>query len=161
MKKHGLYKTRIYKTWQNMKSRCNNPNASKYYLYGGKGIKVCEEWENDFLSFYNWAMNNGYKEELTLDRINPDKDYCPENCKWATYKEQNSHLSGKAMEIFSEVIIEYKGEQLNMTEWAKRLGLKPKTLHSRYQRGWTIERMLETPVIKEIKRGDDGRWKLS
>lgn len=158
---HGLHKTRIYKTWQNMKSRCSNPKASKYYLYGGKGIKVCEEWEHNFLNFYNWAMSNGYRDDLTIDRIDSDKNYCPENCRWATYKEQNSHLSGKAAEEFAEVLIEYKGEKLNLTQWAKKLGIKQKTLHSRYERGWSIERMLETPTIKEIKRGDDGRWKLS
>lgn len=159
--KHGMYKTRLYNIWRNMKSRCNTPSASKYYLYGGRGIKVCDEWKNDFMSFYNWAMTNGYRDDLTIDRINPDGNYEPNNCRWATYKEQNSHLSGNATKQFEEVIIEYKGEKLNMTEWAKKLNMKPKTLHTRYERGWSIERMLETPIIKEIKRGDDGRWKLS
>lgn len=159
--KHGLSKTKIYKTWQNMKSRCNNPKASKYYLYGGKGIKICEEWTENFISFYNWAMENGYKEGLTIDRIDANKNYCPENCRWATYKEQNSHLDTKSKDFFSEVLIEYNGEKLNLTDWANKIGINPKTLHARYERGWSIKRMLETPVIKEIKRGDDGRWKLS
>ena len=138
--KHGMYKQRIYKTWSNMKSRCNNPKASKYYLYGGKGIKVCD---------------------LTIDRINPNGDYEPSNCRWATYKEQNSHLSGNVPEIFKEKIIEYSGRRLNITQWAKLININPKTLHARYERGWSVERMLETPKITEIKRGDDGRWKLS
>ena len=159
--KHGFYKTRIYKTWKNMKSRCNNPNASKYYLYGGKGIKVCDEWSNDFMSFYNWAMVNGYQEGLTIDRIDSDKNYCPENCRWATYKEQNSHLKYSDKCAIVPKIIEYNGEKMNLTEWANKLGMNPKTLHARYERGWSIKRMLETPTIKEIKRGDDGRWKLS
>lgn len=159
--KHRMYKQRIYKTWRNMKSRCNNPKASKYHLYGGKGIKVCDEWQNDFLSFYNWAIENGYTDDLTIDRINPNGDYEPSNCRWATYKEQNSHLSGNAPKIFKEKIIEYNERRLNITQWAKLININPKTLHARYERGWSVERMLETPKITEIKRGDDGRWKLS
>ena len=159
--KHGFYKTKIYRTWQNMKSRCNNPNASKYYLYGGKGIKVCDEWANNFMSFYNWAMANGYKEGLTIDRLDSDKNYCPENCRWATYKEQNSHLKYSDKCAIIPQIIEYNGEKMNLSQWAEKLGMKPKTLHARFERGWSIKRMLETPTIKEIKRGDDGRWKLS
>lgn len=159
--KHGMYKTRIYKTWLNMKSRCNTPSASKYYLYGGKGIKVCEEWKNDFISFYNWAIDNGYRDDLTIDRINPDGNYEPNNCRWATYKEQNSHLSGDTPKQFAPVFIEYKGQKLNLKDWAKEININYKTLLARYERGWSIERMLETPTIKKIKRGDDGRWKLS
>ena len=135
---HGLVGTRIYKTWQNMKSRCNNPNASKYYLYGGKGIKVCKEWEHDVKAFYDWAIVNGYRDDLTIDRIDPNKDYEPSNCRWATYKEQNSHLSGNAGKVFTEVLIEYNGERMNLTEWANKLGMNPKTLHARYERGWSI-----------------------
>lgn len=157
--KHGLYKTRLHKIWSNMKSRCNNPNASKYYLYGGKGIKVCEEWidkENGFINFYNWAMNNGYKDNLTIDRIDSDKNYCSKNCRWATYKEQNSHLKNRKIELY-----EYNGKKMNLSEWAKELNMQYKTLEARKRRKWSIERMLGTPTIKEIKRGDDGRWKLS
>lgn len=160
--RHGFSGTRIYKTWRNMKSRCYNPNASKYYLYGGKGIKVCEEWKNDFMSFYNWAMANGYKDDLTIDRIDSDKDYCPENCKWATVKEQNSHLKFvNKRNPFEKKMITYKNETHCLKDWAKKKNLKEKTLLARYERGWSVERMLETPTIKEIKRGDDGRWKLS
>lgn len=144
-----------------MKNRCNNPKASKYYLYGGKGIKVCEEWENNFMSFYEWANQNGYKEGLTIDRIDSDKGYYPENCRWATYKEQNSHLKHTEKEKIQPCIIEFNGEKMNLSEWANKLGLKPKTLHARYERGWSVERMLTTPTIKEIQRGDGGRWKSS
>ena len=144
-----------------MKSRCYNSKASKYYLYGGKGITVCEEWKNNFMSFYDWAMTNGYKDGLTIDRIDSDKNYCPENCKWATYKEQNSHLKYSEKIAIKPCIIEYNGIKMNLTEWANKLNINPKTLHARHKRGWTIERMLETPTIKEMKRGDDGRWKSS
>ena len=159
--KHGKYKTRLYKTWQNMKSRCNNPKASKYRFYGGKGIKVCQEWAEDFQKFYDWSIKNGYKDDLTIDRIDSDKDYCPENCKWATYKEQNSHLKYSNPKAIKPCKIRYNGLEMNLTEWAKLLGMNPKTLHARYERGWSIERILTTPTIKEIQRGDDGRWKLS
>ena len=71
-----------------MKYRCYNTNSKDYKYYGGRGIKVCDEWKNDFIAFYNWSIKNGYKEDLTIDRINVDGDYEPNNCRWATWKEQ-------------------------------------------------------------------------
>ena len=82
---------RIKRIWKNMKSRCGNPNATSYRIYGGRGIAVCDEWKNDFMSFYNWAINNGYSDDLSIDRIDNDKGYCPENCRWATAKEQRAN----------------------------------------------------------------------
>jgi len=156
--KHGLVYTRLYRIWRNMKCRCNNPNASKYNLYGGKGIKVCNEWESSFKCFYEWAMDNGYRDDLTIDRIDSNKGYNPSNCKWATYKEQNSHLKFKKVNPFKTVIITYKDKSLSLTEWAKEKNINYKTLLARYERGWDIQRMLETPIIKNIKRGENGRW---
>lgn len=156
--KHGMSNTRLYRIWRNMKSRCHCPNASKYYLYGGKGIEVCQEWSESFINFYQWAMQNGYKENLTIDRINSNKGYFPDNCKWATYKEQNSHLNYNGNNPFNCVFIEYNGIKLNLKEWAEKIDINEKTIRARYERGWSIERMLETPIIKEIKRGKDGRW---
>lgn len=86
--KHGGSGTRLYNIWSNMKSRCKNPNETAYRWYGGKGIKVCDQWK-DFTNFREWALNNGYKENLTIDRIDSNKDYCPENCQWLTMKENN------------------------------------------------------------------------
>lgn len=93
--KHGLSNSRLWKTWYYMKERCCNPKASSYNLYGAKGIRVCEEWL-DFENFYQWSIDNGYKEEIkngrniyTLDRINGNKNYCPDNCRWTTYRQQN------------------------------------------------------------------------
>ena len=95
---HGLSNTRIYRCWADMKRRCNNSNSPFFYRYGGRGIKVCEEWNHSFLCFYKWAVENGYRDDLTLDRINNDGDYEPKNCKWSTQHEQSmnkTHLHSK------------------------------------------------------------------
>lgn len=79
---------RIYKIWQGMRQRCNNPNDKDYMLYGGRGIKVCPEWDCDAEPFILWSLENGYADNLSIDRINTNGDYCPENCRWATSTQQ-------------------------------------------------------------------------
>ena len=139
--KHGMSGTKIYKTWHNMRSRCNNPKASKYYLYGGKGIQVCKEWEENFGSFYEWSLENGYEEGLTIDRIDGNKDYCPENCRWVTYKVQANNTT-------QNHYLEFNGEKHNLAEWAEIVGLSKKCLSERIRRGWTVERALTTKTIR-------------
>lgn len=87
--KHGQWNTRLYRIYYAMKQRCNNPNNANYEYYGGIGIKVCPEWEKDFQNFYDWAVTHGYSDELSIDRINPDGDYEPANCRWADKTTQS------------------------------------------------------------------------
>lgn len=96
---YGLSKTRLYRTWCNIKTRCHNPNASNYEFYGGKGVSVCDEWRNDFKAFYDWAMANGYEDNLTIDRKNSDGDYCPENCQWITQSENATRANVKRWSV--------------------------------------------------------------
>ena len=110
--KHGGRKTRLYRIWDNMKSRCSNPTKGNYKEYGGRGIKVCEEWLHDFAAFRDWALANGYDDALTIDRIDNDKGYSPDNCRWITQAEQNRNQRTNHM-------VTYHGETKAIREWAQ------------------------------------------
>lgn len=140
---HGMTGTRLYEIWLGMKKRCYNSNSKRYNKYGGKGIEVCEEWRNDFENFYKWAMENGYKDNLTIDRIDNDGDYRPENCRWATMKQQCNNRS-------SCIKIEYKGKRYTIKEIAEKLNIPAKTLYARYKRGDRDKRLLR-PLGKNRK----------
>jgi hypothetical protein len=92
---HGLSKTRIFTIWKGMKARCYNPKAFKYEIYGGKGVSMCEEWRDGVVAFYTWAMANGYRDDLTIDRVDSDGNYEPSNCRWATRSIQNRNRRKK------------------------------------------------------------------
>lgn len=95
MRTHGEFRTRIYSTWQNMRQRCSNPRRDNYPRYGGKGVRVCKEWNESFVAFRDWAFANGYAEHLTIDRINARGNYEPGNCRWVT-KSENSRAAMRA-----------------------------------------------------------------
>lgn len=114
-KTHGLSNERLYKIWSGMKARCYNPKNENYKNYGGRGISICEEWRNDFLPFYNWAMDNGYEDYLTIDRINNDGNYEPNNCRWATYKQQANNKRNPTPKLYLTI----DGVKKPIIEWAK------------------------------------------
>lgn len=93
---HNKTNTRLFRIWDGMKTRCYNHKSNRYKNYGGRGIKICDEWLNDFMSFYNWAVSNGYNDNLSIDRVNNNGNYEPSNCRWATAKEQaNNRTNNK------------------------------------------------------------------
>jgi hypothetical protein len=130
---------RLYKCWKNIKQRCNNPNKPNYKYYGGKGIKVCKEWENFFV-FEKWALENGYEEHLTIDRIDTNKNYEPSNCRWATLKEQANNKTNNRL-------ITYKNITKTIHQWADEVNISAKTISMRLKRGWSLERALFEPAF--------------
>lgn len=137
----GNIKDRLYRIYYQMLRRCYNPNSDNYKYYGGRGIGVCEEWRQEHGVFYfmKWAKENGYKEGLTLDKINNNKDYSPENCRWSTVREQGNNKR-------SNRYIEYDGETHTLAEWARILKMGYGTLQSRLDRGWSVDKAFNTKV---------------
>lgn len=134
--KHNGKHTRLYKIWGSMKSRCFNINIEAFCNYGGRGITVCDQWKNDFKAFYDWAMSNGYKEDLTIDRIDVNGNYEPSNCRWATYKEQNNNRR-------TNFYIEYHGQKKTISDWARAYNIHPDTLRKRIKKyKWNVEEAL-------------------
>lgn len=122
--KHEKRNTKLYSVFASMKQRCYNKNNTRYKHYGGRGIKICDEWLNDFMTFYDWAMNNGYKEGLSIDRIDNNKGYSPNNCHWVTNKENvNNRRNTK--------YITYKGITKPLADWCDILKINYDTLYSR------------------------------
>lgn len=132
-------RTRLSRIWNDAKKRCLNKRHESYKYYGAKGITLCDEWINNFDEFEKWALANGYHDGLTLDRIDNSKNYSPDNCRWATPKQQAYNRS-------SNHNITYKGQTHTITEWAGLLGMNFKTLSRRIKQGWSIDKALATPT---------------
>ena len=144
---HGQTGTRLYESWTDMKKRCYNPKNKRFENYGGRGIEVCEEWRNDFSNFYDWANKNGYSDELTLDRIDINGNYTPDNCRWATsIQQQRNTTRNHYVTAFSET--------KTMAEWGEINGIRQDVIKDRLNKlHWDPEEAVSTPTLpKGAKR---------
>jgi len=139
---HGSRHTRLYSIWTNMKSRCHNSKSTGYENYGGRGIKVCKEWKNDFVTFERWAKSNGYSDDLTIERVDFNLDYSPENCEWIPIFEQSRNRR-------SLLLISKDGVTNSLKGWCRELGVNYKTVYTHMQRKKaTPEEALDTMLEK-------------
>ena len=148
MIKHGKSNTKLYRVWNSMKQSCLNPKDKFYFCYGGRGINVWSEWldqENGFINFYNWAIKNGYKEGLTIDRKNVNGNYNPFNCRWVDNKTQQRNRRDREKVI-------YNGEEITLAEVSERTGISISTLWERKQRGVLLDS--DTKRNKFVLRSD-------
>lgn len=137
---HGGSDSRLYRCWQGIKQRCGCKSANEYERYGGRGIKVCDDWAQSFKSFEDWALANGYSDNLTIDRIDTEGDYTPDNCRWVSYKVQANNKS-------NNIVIHYQGQTKTLMEWCEVLNLPYSTIHKRIKEsGWDYEDALSIPV---------------
>lgn len=143
---HGDSGSRLYHTWLGMKRRCFNKNSWAYQnYYGNRGITICEEWL-DYPTFKKWALENGYRDDLTIERKDNDGNYEPENCIWIPFEEQGKNRRNRHELTFD-------GKTLSIREWEKELGYRRGTIRNRINYGWNIEKILTTPVKKIKRRG--------
>ena len=148
-KTHGFSHSRIYNIWFSVKQRCNYEGHCQYSNYGGRGIKVCEEWLHDFQAFYDWAMANGYRDDLTIDRIDNNKGYSPDNCRWVDMKTQQNNRTNNRTVI-------YCGVEFTIAKLAAKLNIPYATLLWRINNGWEqgdwgIKPNLSNRIIRSIK----------
>lgn len=141
-KLHGLSKHRLFHVFRHIKDRCYNPNNDSYHNYGARGIIVCDEWKNDFMAFYNWALENGYKKGLTIDRIENNGSYSPTNCRLATRKTQGNNRS-------TNRFLERDGERLTMKQWSEKTGIHYETIKKRVREGLPVDMVL-SPINRHI-----------
>lgn len=141
---HGFSQTKLYRKWADMLQRCNNPKSTNYKNYGAKGVEVFQEWRS-FENFKEWALNNGYKEGLTIDRLNPSGNYEPSNCKWSTRKEQDRNKRNTRIVVIN-------GERMSLKELSERTNLNYSFLAYRYDKGIRDERILK-PSQRGVELG--------
>ncbi len=134
---HGSEPKKLYHTWQAMKSRCNNLHNNRYHCYGGRGIKVCKEWNESFIVFREWALSNGWKEGLTIDRMDSNGDYTPDNCKWSTQKEQQNNRR-------DTIMFTYQGKTLLLHFWCDEYQIPYQRVVQRMKKlGWSFDEAME------------------
>ena len=137
--KHGMWNTPTHTSWRAMRERCFLVNHEDYPNYGGRGIKVCERWNK---SFENFLKDMGFRpDKMSIERIDVNGDYSPENCRWATSKDQMNNRR-------NNVFLEFDGDRLTVAQWAEKVGFKYSTLKERLVRGWSVEKALTTPLIE-------------
>lgn len=141
---HGGKNTRLYSIWRGMIERCCNEKSRSYTRYGGRGITICDEWRHDFSAFRDWASTTGYSDSLSIDRIDVNGNYEPDNCRWATSSEQGNNRRNNHH-------IEHDGVTHTVTEWAHIYGIEPRTLFNRLRIGWSFEYAVTAP--KNAPRG--------
>ena len=146
---HGKKDTKIYNTWKNMKQRCYNSKNKSYKDYGKREIGICKEWKDNFQLFYEWSIQNGYDEKLTIDRIDNNKDYSPNNCRWVNRKVQNNNTRRNHY-------IEYNGKQFTLAQLAREYNINYDTLRRRINNyGWNIEKAVNYGLIKDTAEVPD------
>lgn len=146
--KHGMSNSKIYNIWSSMKGRCYTKTQTAYKHYGGRGIRVCDEWldkENGFMNFYNWAMQNGYQEGLSIDRINVNGNYEPTNCRWVTKRTQSNNTRRNIYVIYNE-------ENHTLKEWSDLLNLNYKAVFNRYQKGFSLQEVFYKGDLRGKRR---------
>lgn len=142
--KHNKANTRIYSIYYDMKTRCYNKKRKSYKYYGGKGIEICDEWLNNFINFYNWSINNGYKENLTIDRIDVNKNYEPNNCRWVPMKEQFHNRTDNVYFIINN-------QKKCLAELCEEYNMPYQTVRKRLARGKNILEALTKPIDKKYR----------
>lgn len=140
--KHGEVGTRLYTIWKDMRQRCTNPNNRAYSHYGGRGIEICEEWRVSYAAFAEWAMSTGYADNLSIDRIDTNGDYAPDNCRWTTEKVQQNNRTNNRL-------ITVDGVTHTASEWETINGWQRGTIYQRMSRGWTDTRAASEPLHKK------------
>lgn len=131
----------LYRKYHHIKGRCYNPNDKRYSRYGGRGIKMCDEWLKDYMSFEEWSLRNGYAEGLTIHRVDNDGDYCPNNCKYVSFSENSKHRC--TTRYFT-----HNGKTQSLSDWCKELGLTYHTILCRLRAGWDFEKAISEPIKK-------------
>lgn len=138
---HGMSKTRLYRIWSLMRNRCECETSRAYHNYGGRGISVCEEWLNPS-NFFDWSLKNGYADNLSIDRIDNNGNYCPDNCRWVSRTVQSNNTRSNKFYTIGE-------KTQTLAEWCREYNISYKSVHDRIKRyGWDLKKALETPMRK-------------